>query len=64
MTILRCLDCGNTFEEGDAPRRTETDGYEFWGEVGTVKYQILYCPFCGSDEVYDELEADEQFGDE
>ena len=44
--MLRCDDCGNTFEAEDLGHYTECVG-EFWGSPA---YETFYvCPFCGSD---------------
>lgn len=44
--MLKCDDCGNTFETEDLDYYTECVG-EFWGSPA---YETFYvCPFCGSD---------------
>lgn len=52
--MLRCDDCGNTFETEDLDYYTECVG-EFWGSPA---YETFYvCPYCGSD-CYEEYEDD------
>lgn len=45
--MLKCNDCGRTFETKDLDSYQECVG-EYWG---TPAYETFYvCPYCGSDE--------------
>lgn len=53
---FKCYTCGEVFENCDADSRTENVG-EFWGTPAYETYPV--CPYCGSDELDDDFDADE-----
>ena len=54
--MLKCDDCGNTFEAEDLDYYTECVG-EFWGSPA---YETFYvCPYCGSD-CYGECDEEDE----
>lgn len=50
MTMYRCLECGNLFEEGEQARWSESRG-EFWG--APCSEEMSGCPLCKGD--YEEI---------
>lgn len=56
MRMMRCNRCGKVFREDDADAKSECVG-EFWGAPAYIEYNI--CPACGSDEIEENNEDDE-----
>lgn len=60
--MMKCYDCGETFDEEDAGCVNECVG-EFWGSPAYQSYPV--CPFCRSDNIgEDDPEEDQEEGDE
>jgi len=57
-SMMVCKDCGEKFHSDDANRRAEyvDDSNKPWGYV-------LICPFCGSDEIEEWEEPDNETND-
>lgn len=60
MRKLKCYDCGEIFDEEDADTVSENVG-EFWGSPAYMNYNA--CPRCGSTEL-DEYHESEEEGEE
>lgn len=59
--MLRCCDCG-WIGTGDELKAVEESRGEFWG---TPAYETMYyCPCCGSDDIEDDYEPDEEEQDD
>jgi len=54
--MLECYDCGERFEEDEVEKRPENVG-EFWGSPAYMNIDV--CPYCGSEEVFEVEEEDE-----
>jgi RNA polymerase subunit RPABC4/transcription elongation factor Spt4 len=61
--MIKCYNCGSVFDEDELEHREENVG-EFWGAPAYMKVDI--CPHCGSDEIDDlpETEDDEEADNE
>lgn len=51
MKKMVCGDCGKVFDKEEADIRCENVG-DFWGSPAYM--ETLICPFCRSDEIYDD----------
>ena len=55
--MLKCYECGCIFDEDEADERSECVG-EFWGSPAYQSFMV--CPECGSDEIDDYEEENEE----
>lgn len=57
--MIKCLNCGELFDE---PKRVMESRGEFWGMPAYEP--MYYCPYCGSDEMIDEEELENEEDEE
>lgn len=57
---LKCLDCDAIFDECDAETEVERTPTEAWGVRQTVVRDVLCCPECGSGELEDHEEVEDE----
>ena len=58
-TLYKCDCCGEIFDEDELEYEIETNCSECWGSPAYEDYSVPVCPFCGSediDETYDDEE--------
>lgn len=56
MSKLKCLECGNVFDDDEISYWSESRG-EFWGEP--CSEEMSGCPHCGSGDYEDAYECEE-----
>ena len=64
MLNVFCTDCGWDGEDSDLAESEELETTEFWGMRETTCKTIVRCPDCGSTNIVDELDEDEEYDDE
>ena len=57
----KCLDCQHDFDEQNLIHEILYDTVEYWGSDVKMPYNIYKCPYCGSEDIeeYNEYEEEE-----